>query len=78
MTGFLLDTNVVSEMTKSHPSPSVIAFLEHPSDLWLASMVVHELEFGLRLVPVGRRRERLRADLTRLLTGYADRILPID
>ena len=78
MTGFLLDTNVVSEMTKSHPSPSVIAFLEQPSDLWLASMVVHELEFGLRLVPAGRRRERLQADVSRLLTGYADRILPID
>ena len=78
MNGFLLDTNVVSEMTKSHPSPPVIAFLERPSDLWLASMVMHELEFGLRLVPAGRRRERLRADLSRLLMGYADRILPID
>ena len=78
MSGCLLDTNVVSEMTKSHPNPAVIAFLARPADLWLASMVVHELEFGLRLVPAGRRREQLRADLSRLITGYASRILPID
>ena len=78
MSGFLLDTNVVSEMTKRYPSPQVIAFLAQPADLWLASLVVHELEFGLRLAPPGRRRERLRADLSRFLGAYADRILPID
>ena len=78
MSGFLLDTNVVSEMTKNHPSPQVIAFLARTPDLWLAPLVVHELEFGLWLVPQGRRRDRLRADLSRFLTDYADRILPID
>ena len=78
MSGFLLDTNVVSEMTKSQPSPQVIAFLAQPADLWLASLVIHELEFGLRLVPLGRRRERLQADISRFLRAYANRILPID
>ena len=78
MSGFLLDTNVVSEMTKSRPSSSLIGFLAQPADLWLASLVVHELEFGLHLAPPGQRRERLRADLSRLLRGYADRILPLD
>ena len=78
MTGFLLDTNVVSEMTRSHPNPSVVAFLSESADLWLASMVVHELEFGLRLTPPGRRRERLQADLSRFLGSYEDRILPFD
>ena len=78
MRGFLLDTNVVSEMTKSRPSLQVIAFLAQPADLWLASLVVHELEFGLQLAPPGRRRERLRADISSLLARYADRILPID
>ena len=78
MTGFLLDTNVVSEMTRSRPSPLVVAFLARTSELWLASLVVHELEFGLRLMPSGRRRERLRMDLSRFLRSYADRILPIN
>ena len=78
MTGFLLDTNVVSEMTRSRPSPLVVAFLDRTSELWLASLVVHELEFGLRLLPPGRRRDLLRMDLSRFLGSYADRILPID
>ena len=78
MRGFLLDTNVVSEMTKRRPSPQVIAFLAQSEDLWLASLVVHELEFGAWLIPPGRRRERLRADISRLLRSYDDRILPID
>ena len=76
--GFLLDTNVVSEMTKRHPNPFVAAFLDQSADLWLASLVVHELEFGLRLAPPGQRRERLRAGLSRFLRAYADRILPLD
>ncbi len=78
MRGFLLDTNVVSEMTKRRPSPQVIAFLVQSEDMWLASLVVHELEFGAWLIPPGRRRERLRADISRLLRRYEDRILPID
>ena len=78
MSGVLLDTNVVSEMMKSRPSPQVVAFLAQPAELWLASLVVHELEFGLQLTPPGRRRERLRADISSLLTSYSDRILPFD
>ncbi len=78
MNGFLLDTNVLSEMTRQRPNPQVVEFLATPANLWLASMVVHELEFGLRLMPPGIRRERLRADLLNLLEGYEDRILPVD
>ncbi len=78
MSGFLLDTNVVSEMMKHRPSPRVIAFLTRETDLWLASLVVYELEFGLRLLPQGHRRERLRSGLTRFLETYAERILPLD
>lgn len=78
MTGFLLDTNVVSETTKDYPDPSVIRFLSQQTDFWLSSLVIHELEFGLHLAPQGRRRERLAASLSRFLMDYADRILPID
>ena len=47
-------------------------------DLWLSSLVVHELEFGLHLTPPRRRRERLGADLSRFLGTYAQRILHLD
>ena len=78
MSGFLLDTNVVSEMMKHRPSPRVIAFLTREADLWLAALVVHELEFGLQLTPPGQRRERLRSALSELLGTYAEQILPLD
>ena len=78
MTGFLLDTNVVSETTKDYPTPSVIHFLSQQTDLWLSSLVVHELEFGLQLAPHGRRRERLVVSISRFLADYTDRILSVD
>ena len=78
MTRFLLDTNVVSEVTKERPSPQAISFLESQHDLWLPTMVLYELEYGLLLLPDGRRRDRLRAAVSALVDGYSDRILPLD
>ena len=78
MSGFLLDTNVISEMTQEVPHPGVIAFLAEQDDLWLPSLVVHELEYGIQLLPQGRRHDHLQALLTSLISTYADRILPLD
>ena len=55
MSRYLLDTNVVSELTRHSPAPQVVSFLSEQDDLWLSSIVVHELEYGLRLLPQGRR-----------------------
>ena len=65
-------------MTRSHPNPSVVAFLSESADLWLASMVVQELEFGVQLTTPGRSRDRLRDALSRFLRSYEDRILSFD
>ena len=78
MTGFLLDTNVVSELTRDRPDPRVVAFLSAQPDLWLSALVLHELEYGLELLPAGSRREGLGAVLTAFIAEYEDRILPLD
>ena len=78
MNGFLLDTNVVSELTRTEPDSNVIAFLSEHQDLWLSAVVLHELEFGLQLLPGGQRRDLLRAALSGIITEYQDRILPVD
>ena len=78
MTRFLLDTNVVSEVTKERPSPQAVAFLESQHDLWLPTIALYELEYGLLLLPEGRRRDRLRVAVSALVDGYSDRILPLD
>ncbi len=47
MSGYLLDTNVVSEVVRSTPHLRVVTFLMAHDDLWLSSIVIHELEYGL-------------------------------
>ena len=77
MRGFLLDTNVVSELAKRAPDPQVVAFLNSRDDLWLSTVVTYELEFGLRLLPVGRRRRQLEDALTGIVTEHQHRLLPV-
>lgn len=78
MNGYLLDTNVVSELTNDVPHPAVVSFLAEHNELWLASVVVHELEYGLQLLPQGRRRNRLYSSHLEIVARYYDRILPLD
>lgn len=82
MTGFLLDTNVVSELRKSdRADPAVIRwFADHESDeFWLSALVVGEMCRGEALI---RRRDLAAADaiagwLDSLVDDFADRILPV-
>lgn len=82
MNGYLIDTNVVSELRKGQRSnPGVREWLaQHADDdLWLSVLVVGELRRGVALV---RRRDpdsaqQLETWLITLEASYADRILPI-
>ena len=78
MTGYLLDTNVISELTREAPEPSVLAFLDEQDDLWLSSILIHEVEYGIRLLPPGKRRTRLSTMQGSIITTYANRILTLD
>ena len=78
MTGYLLDTNVISELTRHVPDPQVVSFLSEQEDLWLSSILIHEVEYGLRLLPQGARRKRLSAMQSAILGTYENRILPLD
>lgn len=78
MTGYLLDTNVISELTRETPDPRVVNFLTERDDVWVSSILVHEVEFGVRLLPQGDRRNRLSAMQEAILSGYSDRILALD
>ena len=78
MSGYLLDTNVVSEFSKERPHPSVVGFLAAQDELWLSVIVIEELEIGVQLLPAGARRDRLRGWLSQLLANFAQRVLPIE
>lgn len=77
MNGFLIDTNVVSELTRETPDRRVASFLSSHHDLWLSVVVLHELDFGVSLLPSGRRRDRIEGALLALENDYEDRILPV-
>ena len=77
MNSYLLDTNVVSELSKQRPHPDVMNFLLSPNNMWLSSIVVYELELGIQLLPEGQRQDRLRIWLTRIVEDFRGRILPI-
>jgi toxin FitB len=57
---FLVDANVLSEATKPQPAPAVIDWLRvHQRRLVVNPIVLGELEYGILLLPAGRRRTRL-------------------
>ena len=78
MTDYALDTNVVSELTKDIRNPRVIAFLDEQPGLWLPSVVVYELEYGVQLLPQGQRRNRLRTMVDGIVSSYSNRILQLE
>ena len=78
MTGFLLDSKVISELTRDAPDPHVLTFLSEHEDLWLPAILIHEVEYGLRLLPQGRRRSQLAEMQSTILRAYEDRKLPLD
>lgn len=78
MNGYLLDTNIVSELTRAVPNEGVVAFLSENEDFWLSAILIHEIEYGVRLLPQGRRRERLIEMLAAVMRIYEDRILPLE
>jgi predicted nucleic acid-binding protein len=57
---YLVDANVLSEATKPAPDVRVVAWLRrHERELSVNPIVLGELEYGILLLPAGRRRARL-------------------
>ena len=81
MTGYLLDTNVVSELVKPRPDARVVAWIRggDEADLHLSVLTFAEIRFGIEKLPRGARRERLRGWMeTELTDRFEDRILDIE
>ena len=76
----LLDTNVVCEAIKPEPNPSVLAWLDAQAaeTLFLSSISVAELLFGIGALPDGRRKGMLAARIDGLLDQFIGRVLHFD
>ena len=78
MKAYLLDTNVISEIMTAEPNQRVIDFLAHLKESYLSVITLHELHYGLQLLPEGQRRNSIANKLQNLLTYYNDYIIPVN
>lgn len=77
----ILDTNVVSELTRRVPSTEVLDWVIRQTSphLYLTAVSEAELRFGAEILPLGRRRDWLLAEMGGMFReDFAGRILPFD
>jgi predicted nucleic acid-binding protein len=81
VSGFLLDTNVISELVKAKPETKVMTWIEATDEslLYLSVLTLGEIRKGIAFLSHSTRRVALEAWLDHdLALRFADRILPID
>jgi toxin FitB len=77
----LLDTNVISEPLKLSGNASVLTWIDAQAieTLYLSTISLAELRFGIAALPAGRRQQTLHDSLEqRILPLFAGRILSFD
>ncbi len=76
----ILDTNVISEAMKPEPHQAVRAWLNDQTaeTLYLSSVTLAELLFGIAALPAGKRKDMLSQALDGLMRLFRDRVLPFD
>lgn len=76
----LLDTNVISEVMKSEPHPAVLAWLDDQvaETLYLSSVTLAEVLFGIEAMPEGRRKSALAQTFAGVCAAFDQRVLPFD
>ncbi len=77
----LLDTNIISEPLKTAGNTNVLAWIDAQiiETLYLSTINLAELRFGIAVLPEGKRRDALHLGLEqRVLPLFADRILTFD
>lgn len=80
MTGWLLDTNVLSELRRPRPEAAVVAFIAaQPLDrLFVSAVTLAEIRFGIELIGDAGRRAELADWLTHRIRPMFDRrVLPV-
>ena len=80
MPEFLLDTNVLSELSRSRPDATFVATVRHIrlDAMFLSDVVVAEIRFGIENTPNSVKRDSLLRWLqTEVRPAFLNRILPI-
>jgi toxin FitB len=61
VSGYLLDTNIISNVTKPEPSEALVAWMaeQDDEDLFISSLTVAEIRRGFLEMPSGKKRRQL-------------------
>ena len=74
----VLDTNVVSELTRRHGDPNILAWVDQypPESVYLTAVTAAELLYGVIRLPAGSRKDYLMSRTRVLLEdAFADRVV---
>jgi len=80
VTGWLLDTNVLSELRKPKPEPKVLAFVAslQLDAMFVSSVTLAEIRFGIELIADAHRRATLSDWLgLKIRPMFEQRVLPV-
>jgi len=76
----VLDTNVLSALMREVPDAKVLAWLDQQprTSVWITSVTVLEIRFGLQLLAAGKRKRLLLAAFETLLDQLGHRVASFD
>ena len=77
----ILDTNVLSEPLRKNPNVSVVEWIDSQNldTLFITTITLAEMHFGMESLPNGRRKDTLLSRLSsEILPLFRGRILPFD
>jgi toxin FitB len=77
----ILDTNIISELTRPVPDPGIVSWLDSlpTEDTAITAITAAELLYGVRRLPDGRRKTKLSEAVHALINAdFRDRVEPFD
>ncbi len=76
----ILDTNITSELMKAAPSVTVAGWVRGRSatELYTTAITLAEINYGIRRLPHGHRKELLQVAADEVFSAFAERVLAFD
>ena len=76
---YVVDTNVISELTKKEANCNVLAWLSaHDDELYLTSITIEEMRFGALMLAPGKHKTALSNTIEQIVECYSHRTLSFD
>ena len=78
---YLIDTNIISELTKPDPNPAVVNWFANTplQSVYISAVTLCEMQRGLALIPAGKRKNALKIATDAVIQeDFAQRCLSLD